>query len=107
MIGLNIEELRRERQISFGLVETSCRYFKPARDHQKISIICCIEALEKKTVLLKYTIGDSENNVLLVEGFEKRICLDVSALEDFRAINIPEDIYDVLNMAKQQKEEST
>jgi hypothetical protein len=47
-------------------------------------------------VVLKHTIRDSKDDTLLVEGFEKRICMDVSDPENFRAMDIPEDIYGVL-----------
>ena len=55
-----------------------------------------IDSLNKKTVVLKHTIRDSKDDTLLMEGFEKRICMDVSDLEDFRAMDIPLDIYNVL-----------
>jgi YbgC/YbaW family acyl-CoA thioester hydrolase len=95
-IKLTIGDLWRDRNILFGLVETSCRYFKPGRYHQEIRIITNIDSLNEKTVVLKHTIHESEEDTLLLEGFEKRICLDVSDPENFRAIAIPEDIYSIL-----------
>jgi len=98
-INLNLGDLWRDRKIQFGLVETSCRYFKPGRYHQIIRIITNIDALNEKTVLLKHTIRESTGDTPLLEGFEKRICLDVSDPENFRAIDIPKDIYGVLKAA--------
>ena len=95
-INLTIGDLWRDRKIQFGLVETSCRYFKPGKYHQEIRIITSIDALNEKTVVLKHTIRDSKDDTLLLEGLEKRICMDVSDPENFRAIDIPEDIYAVL-----------
>ena len=95
-INLNISDLWRDRHILFGLVETSCRYFKPGKYHQEIRIITGIDALNKKTVVLKHTIRDSKDDTLLLEGLEKRICMDVSDPDNFRAIDIPEDIHRVL-----------
>jgi len=100
-ISLNIGDLWRERKIIFGLVETSSRYFKPGRYHQEIRIITTIDALEKKTVLLKHIIRGSRNDELLVEGSEKRICLDVSDPENFQVIDIPPDIFSLLKKAKE------
>jgi len=95
-IKLNIGELWRDRKIIFGLSETSCRYFKPGRYYQKIRIITNIDALEEKTIVLKHSIQAKTNKILMVEGLEKRICLDVSNPLDFKAIDIPKDIFNVL-----------
>lgn len=99
-INLNLGMLWHERKILFGLVETSCRYFKPGRYHQEISILTNIDSLDKKTLVLKHIIRASADDVLMVEGLEKRICLDVSDPLNFRGMDIPEDIYTVLSEAK-------
>ncbi|MBW1911338.1 MAG: acyl-CoA thioesterase [Deltaproteobacteria bacterium] len=99
-INLNIGDLWRERRILFGLVETSCRYLKPARYHQEIRIVTNINALDNKTIVIKHSMRALENDELMVEGLEKRICLDVSDPEAFRAIDFPDDIYTVLKGAK-------
>jgi YbgC/YbaW family acyl-CoA thioester hydrolase len=99
-INLNIGELWHERNILFGLVETSCRYLRPGRYHQSIRIVTNIDALEEKTLAFKHCIYNSTDNALMVEGYEKRVCLDVSDPRDFRARVIPQDIYDVLKKAK-------
>lgn len=99
-INLNVGELWRERNLLFGLVETSCRYLKPVRYHQEIYLVTSIDALDEKTVVLKHSIRASENDELMVEGFEKRICLDVSDPGAFRAIAFPYDIYAVLKEAQ-------
>ena len=100
-INLNMRNLWLERKILFGLAETSCRYFKPGRYHQKIHIITNIDVLEEKTIVLKHSIQAKTNKMLMVEGLEKRICLDVSNPLDFKAIYIPKDIFSVLKMAVQ------
>jgi YbgC/YbaW family acyl-CoA thioester hydrolase len=99
-INLNIGELWSERKILFGLAETSCRYLSPARYHQSIRIITKIDALEEKTLILKHSIHASTDDTLMVEGYENRICLDVSDPKNFKAIDIPEDIYTILESAK-------
>lgn len=98
-LGLKMGDLWKERKILFSLVETSCRYRQPGRYHQKIRVVSQIDELEKKLVALKYAIRRAEDDTLMVEGFEKRVCIDVSDPEDFRAIDIPEDIYGVLKDA--------
>jgi YbgC/YbaW family acyl-CoA thioester hydrolase len=101
-IGLPLGDLWRRRNLQFGLVETSCRYHKPARYHQEIRITTYIQELEVKTVRLKHTLCDAKDDSLLVEGVEQRICLDVSDLPNFKAVPIPEDIYEVLKKAKEK-----
>ena len=99
-IQLNLGDLWDLRKILFGMVETSCRYLRPGRYHEVIRITTHIHTLEEKTVLLKHVIEASADGTLMVEGFEKRICLDVTDPENFKAINIPDDIYAILEEAK-------
>lgn len=95
-LGLNIGDLWKQRQIQFGLVETSCRYRNPGRYHDEIEIEVAIEDLTSKTVSLIYEFKRVADSSLMVEGREKRICLDVSDPNRFRAITMPEDIHSIL-----------
>ena len=101
-IGLNLGSLMNERKIQFGLIETNCRYRASGRYFDDIHITTKLDSLTKKTLRLHYDLIRSSDGTLLVEGFEKRICLDVSDPEHFKAIDIPEDIYRVLKEAKSQ-----
>ena len=98
-LGINFGVLWRDRQILFGLVETGCRYCKPGRYHQTIHIVTRIETLEKRTITLKHLIKKIPENDLMVEGTEKRICLNVSDPENLRAVDIPDDVYAILKDA--------
>jgi YbgC/YbaW family acyl-CoA thioester hydrolase len=98
-IGLSIGDMWRKRKILFGLVETSCRYQRPGRYHQEIRIATRLDALFEKTATLTHVISDRSSGAILVEGYEKRICLDVSDPDSFRAIDIPADILSVLEDA--------
>ena len=98
-IKLNLALLWRESNILFGLAETSCRYFKPGRYQQQIEIVTHIDSLEEKTMVFKHLIRDRMDGSLMVEGREKRICMDVSDPDSFRAIDIPDDIYSILKEA--------
>jgi YbgC/YbaW family acyl-CoA thioester hydrolase len=98
-VGLTIGDMWRDRKILFGLVETSCRYQQPGRYHQETRITTHVDALTEKTATLKHVISDRTTGALLVEGYERRICLDVSDPDNFRAINIPADILAVLEDA--------
>ncbi len=91
-MGLRLGDLWKERGLLFGLVETSCRYRRPGRYHEEIEIITTIEEVRSKTVLLKHLIRRAVSNEIMVESYEKRVCLDCSDSENLRAVRIPEDI---------------
>ena len=98
-IGLTIGDLWKERHLLFGLAETSCRYFRPGRYHQKIRIVTCIEEMGAKTLTLRHSIEEAGGGErLLAEGLEKRVCMDVSDIERFRAVEIPKDIREKLEL---------
>ncbi len=99
ILGMNLERLWQERKILFGLVESSCRYFQPGRYHQIIRITTVLSALEEKILTLEHLIRSAADDALMVEGLEKRICIDVSTPEQLRAIDIPSDIYTVMRDA--------
>ncbi len=98
-LGLNLGELWSERGIQFGLMETSCRYHQSGRYYQRVKIVTEIEKLTQKTVHLAHRIYDCEDEKLMVDGLEKRICMDVSNPKRFRAREIPGDVYSVLQQA--------
>ena len=101
-VGLPLGDLWRTRNIIFGLAETSCQYQRPGRYHQEIRIATSLDALGEKTVVLKHVITECATRAILVEGYEKRICLDVSDPDHFRAIPIPEDIRTVVQNAMRE-----
>jgi len=94
-IGLNLGRLLKEREIIFALVETGCHYFRPGRYHDEIEIITELKDLGEKTLTLRHEIRLSGNEVLL-EGYEKRICVRRLEGTNFEAVPIPEDILAVL-----------
>lgn len=99
-IGLPMNELWQKKNILFVLVETSCRYFSPGRYNDRIQIISEIEDLTPKTVTMIHRIESTTEGTHLVEGIEKRICMDVSDPKQFQVMDIPPDIYDSLQSAR-------
>jgi YbgC/YbaW family acyl-CoA thioester hydrolase len=95
-LGLNLDTLWSEQGILFGLGETSCRYHRPGRYLQKVRIVTGIESLDDKRIHLSHRIYLCEDNTLLVDGLEKRICMDVSNPARFHACNIPAGISEIL-----------
>ncbi len=94
-IGLNLGRLLQERHIIFALVETECRYFRPASYHDEIEIHTNLTEIQDKTLTLKHEIRLSGGD-LLVQGREKRICIRKKDPAGFEAIQIPEDILTLL-----------
>lgn len=98
-IGLRLGDLWKERGLLFGLVETSCSYRMPGRYHEEIEIVTTVKEIEDRTLVLKHLIRRAESRETMVEGYEKRICLDCSDREKFRTVMIPEDIASILEKA--------
>ena len=99
-IDLPMERLWQDKKIMFGLVETSCKYFSPGRCNDQIRIISGIDELTPRTVTLLHRIETLSEGTRLVEGLEKRICLDISNPKKYHAIDIPADIFDILQDAE-------
>ena len=98
-IGLSLQNLWQNRQLLFGLIETTNRYHQPGRYHQHIQIHTGLEALGEKVITLKHTIESAADHSLMVAGIEKRICLHVSDPMNLRAVGIPADIRTMLDAA--------
>ena len=99
-LDISLGDLFQERKLIFGLVETSCRYHKPGRYHQKINIVTRIQSITPKLIILKHAIIDKSDASLMVEGIEKRICLSARDPENLFAVKIPEDLYACLENAR-------
>jgi 4-hydroxybenzoyl-CoA thioesterase len=99
-IGLPLVRLAEKRGLQFGLVETRCRYRRPGRYHETVRIETTIEAVDAKTVDLGHRFFLDDEGVLMVEGKERRICLDVSDPRRLKAVNIPPDLRRILELAR-------
>lgn len=97
--SLNLNSLMLERNIQFALAETACEYFSPGGYHQIILINTHIEQMDKHTVTLRHNITEKDDGRILVNGMEKRICLEIQAPGKMMAIEIPPDIRELLNKA--------
>ena len=98
-ISLSLLDLWKERQLQFTLVNTGCEYYKPGRYHQDIIITTHLVEVAGKTISIEHIMSDKLTGTDMVKAREKRICLDASNPERFRAIEIPPDIRHVLEVA--------
>lgn len=99
-LNLNLVSLWKDRGLIFALLDTGCHYHLSGRYGEWIEIVTWIDELSDKTMLLRYDISRASDGALIVEGFEKRICLNVSDPLKFKACNIPKDIWDTLSNAQ-------
>ena len=102
-LNLALGSLWKEREIIFSLLETGCSYHLPGRYNEWIEIVTYIDDISDKVVLLRHDISRLSDRALIVKGFEKRICLDVSDSLKFKAIDIPHDIRTILSKAQSHK----
>lgn len=98
-LGLSMEELLSKRNLIFALVETGCRYYLPGRYHDTVRIRTSLAQLEAKTLLFTYRFHLMPQEELMAQGWEKRICLEVSKGSGMKASEIPRDIAQILEAA--------
>jgi 4-hydroxybenzoyl-CoA thioesterase len=98
-IGISHDRLWKEYGIVFGLAETQCRYLSAGRYHQQVKILTRLENLNKKGLTLRHTISHAKDGKSMVEGMEKRICMDASNPQDLKITTIPEMVYTALEQA--------
>ena len=102
-LNLALGDIWKERDIIFGLLETGCEYHLVGRYNEWIEIVTYIDDISDKVVVLRHDISRLSDKALMVKGFEKRICLDVSDPLKFKAIAIPHDIRTILLKAQSYK----
>ncbi|MGD9209683.1 MAG: acyl-CoA thioesterase [Desulfobacteraceae bacterium] len=95
LIKLPFDTLWEKWQVLFGLVETSCKYKTPGRYHQLIHIITQIETLTAKTITFKHTMIRAVDDAVMLTAVEQRICMQVTDLKNIRAVDIPEELFNV------------
>ncbi len=98
-LGVSMQELLRKRGIIFALVETKCQYYLPGKYHDTIRIQTSLAQMEAKTLLMRYRFKRMPQEELMAQGWERRICLDVSSPSQMKAREIPEDIAEILGAA--------
>jgi YbgC/YbaW family acyl-CoA thioester hydrolase len=96
-LGLGLGDLFRERGLTFALQESSCRYHHPGRYHDLVQIRTSLVELDSKALLLRHLIVRMPDEQTLVDGRERRICVDVSDPGRIRSLEIPPDIRDLLS----------
>jgi len=76
----------------FPVIEVSCRYHKPARFDDLITIATTLTSLGRASLTFSYRIYQQENDALLATGWTKHACVD----REGQAIRIPESLESIL-----------
>lgn len=98
-LGVSMQDLLSKRGIIFALVETRCQYYLPGKYHDTIKIQTSLAQMDAKTLLMRYRFNRMPQEELMAQGWEKRICLDVSNPSEMKAKEIPQDIAEILGEA--------
>jgi len=98
-VGIPHDRLWKEHGIVFGLAKTECRYLSAGRYHQQIKILTRLEHLNKRGLTLRHAIVCEKDGKTMVEGIEKRICMDASNPRDLKIATIPEMVYTALEQS--------
>lgn len=98
-LGVPMQDLLNKRGIIFALVETRCQYYSPGKYHDTVRIQTSLAQMEAKTLLMRYRFNRMPQEELMAQGWEKRICLDVSNPSQMKAREIPQDIAEILGEA--------
>ena len=98
-ISFDLIALWKERQIGFSLIETFANYFSPGRYKQDIVIFTRIGKLQRKAVTIHHSIMDKASEKVMVRGYEKRVCMDTRDPNNFKAMEIPDDVFRLFRQA--------
>jgi len=91
-----------EKGLRFPVIEVSCRYFRPSRYDDVITIETTLTSLGRATLTFSYRLlrKDKEDEVLIASGWTKHACVD----EKGEVAKIPPDLEATLKAAVSGKE---
>ena len=84
----------------FPVIEVSCRYHKPPRFDDLITIATALTSLGRASLTFSYRIYQQDNDALLATGWTKHACVDRGG----QAIRIPESLEKTLKSALSNKD---
>ena len=84
-----------EKGLRFPVTEASCRYLRPARYDEEISIETTLASLRRVTLTFNYRILRQEDGTLIATGWTKHACVN----QEGEVIRIPDDLETLLKAA--------
>src|SRR3990167_1252053 len=79
-----------EKGLRFPVTEVSCRYFRPSRYDDVITIETALTSLGRVTLTFSYRLLRKEDGALIASGWTKHACVD----EKGEVTKIPPDLED-------------
>lgn len=86
--------------LRFPVTEVSCRYFRPSRYDDAITIETTLTSLGRVTLTFSHRILRKEDEVLIASGWTKHACVD----EEREVTKIPDELEATLKTAISPKE---
>lgn len=65
-----------EKGLRFPVIAVSCRYFRPSRYDDVITIETTLTSLGRATLTFSYKLSRNEDGVLIASGWTRHACLD-------------------------------
>ena len=89
-----------KKGLRFPVIEVSCRYYRPSRYDDVITIETTLTALGRATLAFSYRLLRKEDGALIASGSTKHACVD----EKGEVAKIPPDLEAVLKAAVSAEE---
>ena len=89
-----------EKGLRFPVTEVSCRYFRPSRYDDVITIETALTSLGRVTLTFSYRLLRKEDGALIASGWTKHACVD----EKGEVTKIPPDLEATLKASVSGKE---
>jgi acyl-CoA thioester hydrolase len=91
-LGVNYKEMEATDGLLLAVVESNCRYLRPAKYDQEISIVTTVNDFSHRGIEFTYQMNDVETGEILAVGTTKHMWLN----REFRPTRLPEKYMDML-----------
>lgn len=80
--------------VAMAVVEANCRYLRPARFGDEVTVRTAAEGVNKRMIRFGYEIRNTANGDLLATGYTKHLCVNRS----MAAVRLPEKYHAMLGL---------
>lgn len=92
-LGISYHDIERTDGLLLSVVESQCRYMKPARYDQEIIVGTSVGSINPRLVEFDYKIREVTTNQLLARGKTRHVWLN----RDFKPTRLPEHYLQILS----------
>jgi acyl-CoA thioester hydrolase len=94
-LGMNYKELEDKEGLLLAVIESNCRYLRPARYDQQITVVTTVAEFTHRIVEFTYEIRNSADGEVLAKGTTKHMWLN----RDWRPTRLPDKYMEILQGA--------